>query len=76
MTERTNWTILHVMPEPDLVGTVEAAEILGVSLATIKRLASKGDLPHVVKMRGGTGAYLFDRAVVEDRRQQQLEAAS
>lgn len=49
----------------DLVGTTDAAAILGWSLAKTKRWARSGDLPCAVKMPGETGAYLFHRAVVE-----------
>ena len=43
----------------------EAAGVLGVSVATVKRMAADGRLPHVVKVPGETGAYLFDPAVVQ-----------
>jgi excisionase family DNA binding protein len=49
----------------DLIGTAEAAELLGVSLPTIKRKAQNGLLPVAHKMPGETGAYLFHRADVE-----------
>ena len=51
--------------KPELVGVTEVAAILGKSRATIKRWALHGTLPPVIKMPGETGAYLFDRAVVE-----------
>lgn len=53
------------MQTSDLIGTQEAAAILGVSHRTVKRLAQKGKLAHAVKMPGETGAYLFNRADVE-----------
>lgn len=54
------------MPDDELIGTADAAAILGVTLPTIKRLALRGDaLQPAVKMRGKTGAYLFRRADVE-----------
>jgi hypothetical protein len=49
----------------DLIGTVEAATILGKSPRTVKRLAFTGKLPAALKMTGDTGAYLFHRADVE-----------
>lgn len=49
----------------DLVGAVEAAEIIGVSLPTVKRAARAGDLKHEVKAPGKTGAYMFERSEVE-----------
>ena len=51
--------------EPSLVGTVEAADILGWSLRKTKRDAKAGRLPYVHKMPGRTGAYLFHRNVIE-----------
>lgn len=50
----------------DLVGSVEAAEILRRPHATVKRWAASGKLKHAAKMPGDTGAYLFDRSVVTE----------
>lgn len=55
---------LLTVSQSDLIGTAEAADILGWSRAKVKRAAQSGDLPHAVKMPGGTGAYLFHRSVV------------
>lgn len=52
------------MTEQALVGTAEAAKMLGRSPRYIQRLAEKGKLPVAVKMPGQSGAYLFDRALV------------
>ena len=50
----------------DLVGTAEAAEMLGVSARTVKRYAKAGHpLLVVTKMNGDTGAYVFQRADIE-----------
>lgn len=49
----------------NLIGTPEVAEILGVHVMKAKRMALAGELPYVTKRPGRTGAYLFDRAVVE-----------
>lgn len=58
----------------DLIGTTEAAEILGVTSRTVKRLALIGnDLPPAHKMPGDTGAYLFHRADVEALRDRRAE---
>lgn len=40
------------------------AEILGVSIRTVQRLAESGDLP-AMKLSGQTGAYVFDPTEVE-----------
>lgn len=54
------------MPEsPALVGSAEAAELIGWSLRKVIREATAGRLPHVHKLPGQTGAYLFDRSVIE-----------
>ncbi len=52
----------------DLIGSGEAAVVLGWSLAKVKREAKAGRLPHHTKLPAQTGAYLFDRSVVEAHR--------
>ncbi len=50
----------------DLIGTKEAAKILGVSTRTVKRYALSADeLVPIAKMDGDLGAYVFHRAQVE-----------
>jgi predicted DNA-binding transcriptional regulator AlpA len=44
-----------------LLSAAETAELLGYSVATIKRRAKDGTLPVAMKLPGATGAYLFDR---------------
>jgi excisionase family DNA binding protein len=44
--------------------TREAADYLRKSVATIARMAERGDLPFIRKLPGKNG-YLFDRTVVE-----------
>jgi len=64
----TNWrrcANLAPVSQSDLIGTADAATILGWSRAKVKRAAKAGELPHAVKMPGDTGAYLFHRAVIE-----------
>lgn len=61
---------------PDLIGTADAAKILGVSERTAKRLASSGRLPAAVKMPGETGAYLFRRSDVERMRDMRAAEAA
>lgn len=48
-----------------LIGTGQAAELLGWSRAKVKREAKKNRLPYELKMEGDTGAYLFHRSVIE-----------
>ena len=48
----------------DLIGATEAAVLAKANERTVKRAAKSGRLPHVLKMPGKTGAYLFDREAV------------
>lgn len=50
---------------PDLITTAQAAEILGVTISTINRDVLLGRLTAHQKLPGRTGAYLFDRKVIE-----------
>lgn len=59
----------------DLIGTAEACEILAKDRATLTRWVEKGKVKSL-KMRGRTGAHLFERADIERLRdQEQAEAA-
>jgi len=42
----------------------QAAEILGLSRATINRQAAAGNIP-ATKLPGRTGAFIFDRETIE-----------
>lgn len=48
----------------DLLGTTEAAALLGVSVRTIHRIVTRGHLTPITKLPGSTGAYLFDADAV------------
>jgi hypothetical protein len=50
---------------PDLILTSDVAKMLGIHVATVVRRAQTDELPYVVKIPGKTGAYLFDRKVIE-----------
>ena len=50
--------------QQDIISTTEAAKLLGIDPRTVQRRAISGDLPIVSKLRGDTGAYLFNRADV------------
>lgn len=51
---------------PDLIGSAEAARILGKSPRTVHRMVKAGDLTPVMTAPGGfAGTYLFSRAEVE-----------
>lgn len=59
---------MHRPPTPapaDLLTTVEAAQILGLSRWKITRLALDGDIPVAYKAPGLRGARMFHRADVE-----------
>lgn len=51
-----------------LLSTKQVADILNYSIATVKRLALRGDLAPAYKVPGKTGAYLFAAEVVEQYR--------
>lgn len=53
------------MPTPTQpLNSEQVAEILGLNRATVNRRAAAGELP-AIKLPGRTGAYLFDRALIE-----------
>ena len=49
------------MSTPHLIGTSEAAEILGKSPRTVQRMVKAGTLVPEVATPGGRGSYLFRR---------------
>lgn len=49
----------------DMIGSAEAAELLGWSRTRVKIAAQAGQLPIAGKLPGETGAYLFHRSVIE-----------
>lgn len=55
-----------------LIGTVEAAEILGVDRATVGRWAASGELPIIRRLPGPNGAILFDSGVIRRKAQERL----
>ena len=52
------------MPD-ELIGTVEAAAMLGVDPSTLTRWVDKGKITAAHKMPGTSGAYLFTRAEID-----------
>jgi predicted DNA-binding transcriptional regulator AlpA len=75
----TGWRISAnigtVSQSDNLIATPEVARILGWSIAKVKREAKNGGIPTVTKLGPNTGAYVFDRAVIEFFARQ-LELAS
>lgn len=54
------------MPHDELIGSTEAATILGKSPRTVHRLVQAGTLTPVVTAPGGfKGSFLFSRADIE-----------
>jgi excisionase family DNA binding protein len=47
------------MPADNLIATLEAAQLLGVSVRTVHRMVAQGHLTPAAKVPGRTGAYLF-----------------
>lgn len=65
----------------DLIGSREAAQILGVSVPTLNRRAVAGDIPAEQRTPGRRGVRMFDRALIErlaaeDRAEDETRAAS
>lgn len=48
-----------------MIGSKEAAAILGVDRGTLNRWAARGDIPVAYKVTGETGSRLFDPKDVE-----------
>lgn len=48
-----------------LIGSTEAARILGIDRSSLTRRARAGRVPVVGKLDGLRGALVFDRAVIE-----------
>lgn len=51
--------------QPDLIASPEVAKLLNIDPRTVQRQAERGELPTVGKLPGRTGAFLFDRTVIE-----------
>lgn len=63
------------MPNGALLTSPEVAQRLGCSVRTVHRLVTSNDLIPAQKLPGPNGAFLFDRAAVEDFRRQRQDAA-
>ena len=57
------------MTKNDLIGSAEAAELLGIDRATISRWVAAGRLTPAGKIPGLTGARMFHRKDVEALRE-------
>lgn len=71
MTRRISCTVWHIcatvphMSQTEHLSASEAADVIGQSKATVKRLAKAGTIPIAFKVGGDRGAYVFHRADVE-----------
>lgn len=57
--------MVSTVTTPDLIGTAEAAERIGVERSTLSHWIAKGRISAAMKLPGATGALLFDRSEVE-----------
>lgn len=48
-----------------LIGSAEAAKLLGMSSTTFNRRVLAGDVPALQKLPGSKGAWVFDRETIE-----------
>ena len=58
------------MPNPkhthsDLMTTPEVADLFGCDVRTVHRWTADGRIPAATKLRGKTGAWLYERDVIE-----------
>lgn len=53
------------MPTTDLLGTVEAADLIGVERSTLSRWMATGRIAAAMKLPGRNGAVLFERSEVD-----------
>ena len=52
--------------EPEIIGSHEVADILGVSFRTVQRKAHTGQIPVISSGIGRRTEYAFDRAAIEE----------
>lgn len=48
-------------PSPDLIGSAEACDLLGIDRSTLSRWVAAGKLDYWVQLPGTNGAFLFER---------------
>lgn len=56
---------MRTVSQSDHINATAAADILGCSVATVKRKAKDGDLPYAFKLPGKTGSYVFLRSEIQ-----------
>lgn len=66
LCKRVSWrTTNNVTKTPDLIGSAEACELLGIDRATISRWVAAGRLTPAIELPGRTGTRLFKRADIQ-----------
>lgn len=66
---------LDMGTQPALIGTRQAAEILGVPRTTLASRLAAGTIAPAIKLPGRTGAFLFDRSYIEQIAADERDAA-
>lgn len=59
----------------ELIGTKELADLLKVDTSTVVRRVYRGELVPCKKLPGKRGAYLFDRATIDELAADKVGAA-
>lgn len=59
-TKTSNDTPRVIVPS-DLIGSVEAAALLGITKPSLTRRIAAGTLEPLTRLDGGRGAFIFDR---------------
>lgn len=69
--------VLHMATHtPDLIGSAEACRILNVNNSTLTRWVAAGNVKAAHKLPGKNGAYLFIRADIERKADENAEASA
>lgn len=55
----------RVIVPSDLIGSVEAAAILGITKPSLTRRIAAGTLAPLTRLDGGRGAFVFDRNEIQ-----------
>ena len=75
VAQTVNMHSLDTGTQPALIGTRQAAEILGVPRTTLASRLAAGTIAPAIKLPGRTGAFLFDRAYIEQIAADEREAS-
>jgi excisionase family DNA binding protein len=66
----------HSASPPDLIGSAEVARLLKINQVTVARWVASGQLTPAHKLPGKNGAYLFNRADVDQLISDRAEASA